>query len=47
MTVLQLRLVKNYATLVMGGKKTIEECPENLREAIKIEIAEREIAILE
>lgn len=47
MTPIQERLVKNYATLVMAKAKTIDEVPSNLKTWIEVEIAQREIEILE
>lgn len=47
MTALEKRFVTNYAVLVMAKEKTWEEIPEDLREAVEIEIAKREIKILE
>jgi hypothetical protein len=47
MTPVQARLVKAYATLVMASVKTIEQVPATLKDWVIIEIAEREIAILE
>ena len=47
MTPIQARLVGNYATLVMAQVKTIEEVPASLRAWVEIEVAQREIAILE
>ena len=57
MTTIQKRLVNAYATLVMGGRKTIEEVPNTtwnladgttttLRIEVEMEVAMREIAIL-
>lgn len=57
MTALQRRLVNAYATLVMAGRKKLEEVPETvwnlndgtttiLRSEVEIEIANREVAAL-
>lgn len=57
MTTIQLRLVNAYATLVMGGRKTIEEVPTTewnlsdgtittMRAEVEMEVALREIIIL-
>jgi hypothetical protein len=57
MTAIQKRLVSAWATLVMAGRKTIEDVPETawtlsdgtqttLRAEVEIEIANREIAAL-
>jgi hypothetical protein len=46
LTIIQKRLVKAYATTIMGGVRTIDEVPEELRKYVELEIAEREIAIL-
>lgn len=47
LTLVQKRLVKAYATSVMGEVRTIEEVkPSELQHYVKLEIAEREIAVL-
>jgi len=57
MTALQKRLVNAYATLVMAGRKKLEEVPETewelsdgtkttLRAEVIVEIANREVAAL-
>lgn len=43
MTTVQLRLISAYTTLVMAGRKTIDEVREDLQEAVRIRIAEIEI----
>ena len=58
MTLLEKRLVSNYATVIMGKVMTIGDVPyrkivmndgteSNLREQVEIEIAKREIALME
>lgn len=47
MTTVQARLVKAYATLIMASARTIDQIPNELRNWVEIEVAEREIAILE
>jgi len=58
MTILERRLVNNYTILVMGKVMTLDEVPERvvtledgskstIRAQVEIEIAKREIAILE
>lgn len=47
MTPLELRLVGNYTTLVMAKVKTLEDVPEKYREAVSVEIAKRELEVLE
>lgn len=47
MTPIQTRLVGNYAILVMAKVKTIDEVPAILKAWVEIEVAQREIAILE
>lgn len=43
----QKRLVKAYATSIMGGVRTIDDVtPASLKPYVLLEIAEREIAIL-
>jgi len=47
LTLVQKRLVKAYATTVMGEVRTVEDVkPEALQPYVALEIAEREIAIL-
>ncbi len=55
MNIVQQRLVKAYATLVMGEVMTIEEVPETkligsveypIRSEVEIEIAKRTIEVL-
>lgn len=47
LTEVQKRLVKAYATLVMGNARTLDEVkPADLRHYVELEIAEREVAIL-
>jgi len=40
-------LVRAYTTLIMGGKKSIDDVPEHLKEAVEMEKAMREIELLE
>ena len=45
LTLVEKRLVKAYATSIMGGARTIDTVrPEHLKQYVEIEIAEREIA---
>ena len=47
LTLVEKRLVKAYATSIMGGARTIDTVyPEKLKPYVEIEIAEREIAFL-
>lgn len=47
LTVVQKRLVKAYATSVMGEVRTIADVkPVDLQPYVELEIAEREIAVL-
>lgn len=47
LTLVQKRLVKAYATSVMGEVRKVEDVkPEDLQHYVTLEIAEREIAIL-
>lgn len=47
LTIVQKRLVKAYATSVMGEVRTVEEVkPTVLQHYVELEIAEREIAVL-
>jgi uncharacterized protein YlzI (FlbEa/FlbD family) len=57
MTIVQGKLVNAYTTLVLAGKKTIEEVPETpvtlagggestIREQVEIKVAERTIEVL-
>ncbi|AUS87794.1 hypothetical protein LBYS11_16270 [Lysinibacillus sp. YS11] len=47
LTLVQKRLVKAYATSVMGEVRTVAEVkPTELQHYVKLEIAEREIAVL-
>lgn len=47
LTLVQKRLVKAYATTVLGEVRTVEEVkPEGLQPYVMLEIAEREIAAL-
>ncbi|MEQ6049477.1 hypothetical protein U2I53_10565 [Lysinibacillus capsici] len=47
LTLVQKRLVKAYATTVMGDVRTVEDVkPEELQPYVVLEIAEREIAAL-
>lgn len=46
LTLVQKRLVKAYATSVMGKVRTINDVPVELRSYVELEIAEREIAAL-
>jgi len=47
LTLVQRRLVKAYATSVMGEVRTIADVkPTDLQHYVELEIAEREIAIL-
>lgn len=47
LTIVEKRLVKAYATSVMGGVRTIADVkPEKLQPYVELEIAEREIAAL-
>lgn len=55
MSLVITRLVNSYATLVMAGKREIEQVPEtytiggqvyNLRELVEIEIAERTVSLV-
>jgi len=42
MTLIQERLVKNFAILIMAGIKTIDEVPIELQDAVVIKKAEIE-----
>ena len=47
LTIVEKRLVKAYATTIMGGIRKLENvAPEKLIPHVELEIAEREIAIL-
>lgn len=47
LTIVQKRLVKAYATTVMGGVRTVQDVkPTELQHYVELEIAEREIAAL-
>jgi len=47
LTEVKKRLVKAYATSVMGEVRTVEDViPEDLQHYVALEIAEREIAVL-
>lgn len=47
LTIAEKRLVKAYATTIMGGVRTlIEVKPVKLQSYVELEIAEREIAVL-
>ncbi|WP_312506946.1 hypothetical protein [Lysinibacillus sp.] len=47
LTEVKKRLVKAYATSVMGEVRTVEDViPEDLQRYVELEIAEREIAAL-
>ena len=47
LTILEKRLVKAYATSIMGGVRTVDSVkPEKLQPYVELEIAEREIAAL-
>lgn len=47
LTLVQKRLVKAYATSIMGGVRTLDDVkPVELKPYVELEIAEREIAIL-
>lgn len=47
LTMVQKRLVKAYATSVMGEVRTVEDVkPTELQRYVELEIAEREIAAL-
>ena len=47
LTLVQKRLVKAYATSVMGEVRTVEDVkPNELQHYVELEIAEREIAVL-
>ncbi len=47
LTLVQKRLVKAYATTVMGEVRTVNEVkPTELQTYVELEIAEREIAVL-
>ncbi|MGE7115102.1 hypothetical protein [Lysinibacillus sp. NPDC047702] len=47
LTIIQKRLVKAYATTVMGGVRTVQDVkPVELQHYVELEIAEREISIL-
>lgn len=47
LTIVQKRLVKAYATSVMGEVRTVEDVkPTELQHYVELEIAEREIAVL-
>ena len=47
LNVVEKRLVKAYATTILGGVRTIEDVkPEKLKPYVELEIAEREIAFL-
>ena len=48
LTLVEKRLVKAYATSIMGKVRTLTDVKqEKLRPYVELEIAEREIAILE
>jgi len=47
LTIVQKRLVKAYATTIMGAVRTIDDVtPSELQHYVELEIAEREIAHL-
>lgn len=47
LTLVQKRLVKAYATSVMGEVRTVNDVkPTELQHYVKLEIAEREIGVL-
>lgn len=47
LNLVEKRLVKAYATSIMGNVRTLVDVkPEKLRPYVELEIAEREIAIL-
>lgn len=47
LTIVEKRLVKAYATSIMGGVRTLDDVkPEKLQPYVELEIAEREIAAL-
>lgn len=47
LTIGEKRLVKAYATSILGGVRTITDVkPEKLQPYVELEIAEREIAVL-
>jgi len=46
LTLVQKRLVKAYATCIMGKVRTLSDVPVELRPYVELEIAEREIAAL-
>ncbi|WP_339262067.1 hypothetical protein [Lysinibacillus sp. FSL K6-3209] len=47
LTLVQKRLVKAYATSIMGGVRTVKDVkPEVLQRYVELEIAEREITKL-
>jgi len=47
LTLVQKRLVKAYATTVLGEVRTVEDVkPEELQPYVELEISEREITVL-
>lgn len=47
LTIVEKRLVKAYATSIMGGVRTLKDVkPEKLQPYVELEIAEREINAL-
>lgn len=47
LTIIEKRLVKAYATSIMGGVRTVDDVnPKKLQPYVELEIAEREIAVL-
>lgn len=47
MTKVQLRLINAYAILIMAERRTINDVPVGLQEAVNIRIAEIEVAKLD
>lgn len=45
-SIIEQKLIDAYAVLVLAEKKTIEEVPEKIRNAVDIKVAERTIEVL-
>lgn len=43
LTVVQRRLVNNFAILIMAGRRTMEDVPEELKVEVELRIAEIEV----
>lgn len=46
MTIIEQKLIDAYTVLVLAEKKTINDVPERLRQAVEIKVAERTIEVL-